>query len=121
MRQLPVASIRLAAHPASSRSARAFVTEHLRQWHIEPAIDDATLLVSELVTNATLTARGPLELVVRKARNAVRIEVFAEGRRAPPPAHPEVDKSMSLVHAMATRWGVDDVGTGRTVWFEIAL
>lgn len=56
VRALPVASTSLPAHPASSRAARAFVTENLRTWDLGSAVDDAALLVSEVVTDAILHA-----------------------------------------------------------------
>ena len=126
MRSLPVASTALPAHPASSRAARAFVAEHLRLWGLDPAaIDDATLLVSELVTNAILHGRSPIDLLVRKVKTSVRVEVGNDGRRAPQPHYPDLDtaagRGLGLVQAVATRWGVDEVGTGNSVWFEIAL
>ena len=101
------------------------MAEHLRRWHVESAIDDATLLVSELVTNAILHARTPITLVVRKVRSAVRVEVFDEGSGAAEPLYPDLDapegRGLGLVQAVANRWGVDDAEIGKTVWFEIAL
>jgi len=125
VRQLPVASTRLPAHPASTRAARAFVAEHLRSWDLDEAVDDATLLVSELVTNAILLARSPVDLVVRKVKGAVRVEVFDDGTGVPQPLHPDHEddagRGLGLVQAVASRWGVDDAETCKTVWFEIAL
>lgn len=125
VRVLPVASTRLPAHPASSRAARAFVADQLRTWDLEPAVDDSALLVSEVVTDAVLHVRLPIELVVRKVRSAVRVEVFEQGRRSPKPLYPDIEttagRGLSLVQAVAGRWGIDDIDDGRTVWFEIAL
>lgn len=125
VRTLPVASTRLPPHPASTRAARAFVAEHLRSWDVEPAIDDATLLVSELVTNAILHARTPIDLIVRKVRTAVRVEVFDQGSGTAQPLYPELEapagRGLGLVQAVASRWGVEDAEVGKTVWFEIAL
>lgn len=100
------------------------MAEHLRTWNLEPAIDDATLLVSELVTNAILHARSPVDLVVRKVRTAVRVEVYDEGSGVAQPLSSELEPSargLGLVQAVATRWGVEDAEVGKTVWFEIAL
>ena len=101
------------------------MADHLRAWEVEPAIDDSTLLVSELVTNAILHARSPIDLVVRKVRTAVRVEVYDEGSGLARPLHPELDaaagRGLGLVEAVATRWGVDEAEVGKTVWFEIAL
>lgn len=126
MRALPVATMRLPAHPASSRAARSFAAEHLRSWGCDHAVDDATLLVSELVTNAVLHARAPVDVVVRKSRSAVRVEVFDEGGGNPLVGLSESDslqgRGLGLVQAVAHRWGVTEDGDGgKTVWFELTL
>lgn len=125
IRMLPVWSTRLPAHPTSSRAARRFVTEALSRWGCTEAVDDAVLLVSELVTNAVLHARAPVDLVVRRSRGAIRIEVFDEGQGTPEPQFGPPDatggRGLGLVHAVATRWGVDDRPPGKSVWFEIAI
>jgi len=101
------------------------VAEHLHTWHLESAIDDATLLVSELITNAILHARSPVVLVVRKVKTSVRVEVFDDGNGVAHPVHPDHEddagRGLGLVQAVATRWGIEDVDAGKTVWFEIAL
>ena len=125
MRTLPVASTRLPAHPTSSRAARSFVAEHLRGWGVDSAVDDATLLVSELVTAAVLHVRSPIDLVVRKVRGAVRVEVFDDDQGSAQPNDPDFEaaagRGLSLVEAVADRWGIDDTGGGQTIWFEIVL
>jgi anti-sigma regulatory factor (Ser/Thr protein kinase) len=102
------------------------MAEHLRSWGCEQTVDDATLLVSELVTNAVLHARAPVDVVVRKGRNAVRVEVFDEGVGSPQLGFHEIDavqgRGLGLVQAVAARWGVnEDRDGGKTVWFEINL
>jgi len=121
--RLPVASTRLPAHPTSSRAAREFVTTNLHLWGYEGVVDDAVLLVSELVTNAVIHARTPVDLVVRRVGSALRIEVFDDGHGVPEPRYADLDDSagrgLGLVQALATRWGVDDKAGGKTVWFEL--
>lgn len=55
----------------------------------------------------------------------MRVEVFDNGHRSPLPLYAELetatDRGLSLVQAVASRWGDDEGGDGRTVWFEIAL
>ena len=126
MRALPVATLRLPAHPASSRAARSFTAEHLRSWGCDQTVDDATLLVSELVTNAVLHARAPVDVVVRKGRTSVRIEVFDEGTGVPQFNFSEIDslhgRGLGLVQAVASRWGINEDRDGcKTVWIEISL
>ncbi len=125
LRTLPVASTRLPAHPASSRAARAFVAGELRGWGLESAVDDATLLVSELVTAAVLHVRTPVDVVVRKVRANVRVEVLEgakrSNRRLDLDLEASLDRGFSLIEAVACRWGIDQTGDGQMVWFEVAL
>ena len=122
---LPVASRRFAAHPTSSRAARTFVANCARSWGCEHLVDDAALLVSELVTNAVLHARAPVDIRVRKGRDDLRIEVYDEGAGVPLPIFTDIDASagrgLGLVQAIAACWGVDDAASGKTVWFELPL
>lgn len=44
----------LAALPGAARAARTFTRNTLRQWELDALIDDAALVVSELITNAVV-------------------------------------------------------------------
>lgn len=121
--QLPVASVQLAAQPTSSRLARRFVAQHLQAWGLAELRDDAELLVSELVTNAVLHARAPVDLVIRRVRGTIRVEVFDAGDGLPLPVFPALDdtsgRGLGLVQAVAERWGVEETAEGKVVWFEL--
>ena len=88
-------------------------------------VDTATLLVSEVVTNAILHARTTVTLTVDVADDVVRITVrdgsparhgCTPSRRHRPPA---ADCGCST--AWRRRWGVDadPVTGGKVVWFEV--
>lgn len=56
--------IALAPAPESAKTARDFTAATLRRWHLNPLIDDAVIIASELATNAirhgiTTAANGP--------------------------------------------------------------
>jgi anti-sigma regulatory factor (Ser/Thr protein kinase) len=95
----------------------------LRTWGFESAIEDAELLVSELVTNAILHARSPA--VVRIDHEAPNLRVaVCDTSPAPPRVRdygPEAvtGRGMLLVERIATRWGVENNSTGKCVWFEV--
>lgn len=103
---------------------------------LEPHVmDDATLLVSELVTNCLKHAGLPetesVEVCLRSSSQMVMVEVADHGRglggHRPRPVAPVVDPDapgavagwgLLLVETIAYRWGiVDDRGT--RVWFEL--
>lgn len=90
-------------------------------------LDDARLLVTELVSNAVLHGSGPVGLVLTRAGQRLRVAVEDESpalpvvvRPTPPPT--DNGRGMLMVASLATRWGVDpraDGRPGKRVWFEI--
>ncbi len=124
---MPDLEAQLQIPPVSSGigEARRFTREQLKAWGLLAIADNAILMISELVTNAILHARSPVDLVVRKVRTAVRVEVYDEGSGVARPPYPDTEdaagRGLGLVQAIATRWGVEELEVGKTVWFEITL
>jgi anti-sigma regulatory factor (Ser/Thr protein kinase) len=109
--------------PAEARRALGEVSDHLPPRRLE----DAQLLVSELVTNAIrhagLDDDDLIKLVVVAEERALRIEVCDPGRGFevtepdPDPARPS-GWGLYLVRELSDRWGVDRSAHTR-VWFEL--
>ncbi|MFG2139680.1 ATP-binding protein [Streptomyces sp. NPDC048650] len=82
----------------------------------------ATLLTSELVTNALLHAEGGA-VVTATVGDRLRVEVrdFVSGR--PEPRAPTTDgtsgRGLMLVRSLADAWGIRSHGVGKSVWFEL--
>jgi anti-sigma regulatory factor (Ser/Thr protein kinase) len=119
------ASTTLAAEPGSAAEARRFTVDVLRSWGAADLIDTATLLVSELVTNAVLHARSSSELALRRIGGRLRVEItdasaVGPTRRSYPP-DAGTGRGMMLVEALAVRWGSERDGDGKRVWFELEL
>jgi PAS domain S-box-containing protein len=116
---------RLPADPTAPRAARRFVASALTELGFEQDVEVATLLVSELVTNATVHADSGGVLRVRPRRDAVRVEVADTSAQAPVmrarDVHAEGGRGMLLVEELAAAWGVqiDRDGRGKVVWFEL--
>ena len=111
------------------REARRFLARVLDGC---PAGDDALLCASELATNAVLYSRSGRpggRFAVRSAVRAgrVRVEVEDEGGPWRPGGEQNGQSGQSgqsgrglvIVGQLASRWGRDDHGDRRTVWFEI--
>ena len=106
--------------------ARHFLRGALDSVNVaDPPLETAILLASELVTNAFLHART--EIVVRYAvqPTVVRVEVTDGNTRRPSAADVPRDatagRALAIVDALATRWGVDAVKDGKSVWFELPI
>ena len=90
-----------------------------------PAADDATLLLSELATNAlkhSASGQGGAFAVTVSHRCAdLRVEVADQGGPwAPDAAMDELrGRGLHIVGSLARAWGVTGDESGRTVWFEL--
>ncbi|WP_336050513.1 ATP-binding protein [Streptomyces sp. CA2R101] len=113
----------------SAARARAALRRQLRVWHISGELaDSAERLLSELVTNAMRAqaqAPGAPEVGVRFvwAGGRLRLEVRDVSDELPVMNDAEEDeecgRGLVLVDALASGWGVDRDGTGKTVWVEL--
>ena len=90
--------------------------------------EDATLLISELVTNAVKYGPDEGEIRVIITRDGVRARFTVQDRGAGPlpemrpvesPPHEGGGHGLRLVDKVADRWGVERGST--RVWFEIDL
>ena len=119
------AHIHLAPALTSARQARRFVSDTLAEWGDERFVDAASLLVSELVTNAVVHAASAVDVSVgHEGIHAVlRVEVRDRSRRPPRMGgfDPEAvsGRGLALVEAMSDRWGVENDDAGKRVWFEL--
>ena len=119
------ASVDLPPVVASVPLARHVTLDLLRVWGSGHDLDDAALLVSELVANVVDHVQGEavltLELVL--AEDWLRISV-ADGSSVQPfvralGAHQPRGRGLQLVQAIADRWGSEDHRGGKRVWFEL--
>ena len=111
--------------PASVREARVFTGDVLGDGEVESSvIEMAVLMVSELVTNAVVHARGSICVTVHADAHWVRIEVEDQGRGRPvlhPAKRDQLDgRGLMVVDKLATDWGTEQRATHKVVWFEIA-
>jgi CheY-like chemotaxis protein len=110
----------------SAALARRFVSETLGTWHLEPLLDAALLVTSELAANAVTHAGSAFRVQLSVRSTTLRIDVLDYGSGAPEPqAHSlseEHGRGLHLIDAMTTAWGIEDAPTvGKVVWAELAL
>jgi hypothetical protein len=138
------AAVDLPPVAGSAAAARRLVGQLLDAWAAEGFRDDATLLVSELVTNVVRHVTGEVAMRVEVALTApapTRSALTFPARALPALTGPGlqvavVDSSaarpvlrtpgphgghgLGLVAVVADRWGSEDHGAGKRVWFELA-
>jgi two-component sensor histidine kinase len=87
-------------------------------------VDDALLVVEELVANVLDHARTRFELIVRLSGSVLHLAVHdgSSGRPQVRPFDPHAGRGrgLQLVSTLAARWGCDADGAGKTVWAELA-
>jgi anti-sigma regulatory factor (Ser/Thr protein kinase) len=85
-----------------------------------PLVQDAALATSELVTNALLHGRPPVDLRTRIEGAEVLIEVRDEATYQPRKLRPGDDdehgRGLQIVAALAARWGTRPTEHGKAVW-----
>ena len=117
------ARLTLAPQTASAGLARRWLAEQLADSEVDLA-ETALLLTSEIVTNAVLHARTPIDVAVQVAPGRVRIEVADRSPVLPVTKHyhtsAETGRGLVLLEALASDWGVEAAPGGKVVWFDIA-
>jgi anti-sigma regulatory factor (Ser/Thr protein kinase) len=117
-----VVTLRLAATPVSVGVARAQVAAICQRHGLDDLRDTATLLVSELVTNAIMHGVGEVTLSVACTDSELTIGVSDESPAAPeldrdPPTNRPGGRGLFLVESLASNWNYVMFPGGKLVWF----
>ena len=118
------ANLRLPHSDRAPRIARAFVAENLQSWQLDDLIEPASLVVSEVVTNAVIHARSDAELVLERTPTALRISVTDRGSgltREPGSTGSDGGRGLLIVQQLSTSWGAEPTGDGNRVWAELPI
>ncbi|GAA2147925.1 SpoIIE family protein phosphatase [Kitasatospora kazusensis] len=120
----------------SAAAARGFVRDALLGWGLPEVVDDAVVLVSELVTNAVVHAGTAAEVHCLREEETVRIEVtdrhperglpsFAHVPTASSDRYADPDgeggRGLLMCSALSSSWGVEYSAGQKTVWFRLPL
>ncbi|GHC64527.1 hypothetical protein GCM10010349_35720 [Streptomyces flavofungini] len=124
----PCVTFTLAAMPSSVARARRLTRDRLCSLAVgDDACDLAALVVSELVTNAIVhTASRTVVCEICTGADTVRIAIRDEGQSSGVPRptglrgpDEEHGRGLLLVSAVSSAWGVQDSGSGLSVWAEL--
>ena len=127
----PASAVRRFAGNASSvPSARRFAGDLITAWGYPDVLDNAQLLLGEVVTNAVQHTVGDVRVRVahHDAADGVRLRVeVTDGSDRVPGVRPmdldaENGRGLFIVQSLADGWGHRQVETGgKTVWFELRV
>lgn len=98
------------AEPRSVPAAREFCRATLTVWDVPELVDDAVLLLSELVTNGLLHAGPPLRVAISLDAEGVELAV-SDGSTSPPTVRPlrdDLDGDLQALGADAANDGIAD-------------
>lgn len=127
------ARVELEGDPRAAGATRRFLREHLEHWGVDDdTIESAQLCASELVNNVIMHARSAFELNAHLEDRALTVTVRDLGGGAPGEARPHapvVDedamrvfgRGLTLVDAIADRWGSEADAYGTIAWFVLEL
>ena len=114
----------------STREARRFVADWLREHDLDLYSARAALSVSELAANAVLHTARPFTVSVQADGKLVRLEVVDSAPGLVPMRVPtqgtaadltwlsETGRGLQIVSAVANRWGITLAQNVKTVWCE---
>jgi hypothetical protein len=107
----------------SAAASRRFAADILTAWHQRLLIEDACLLLDEVITNAVQHTVGDI-LVRMELAARLRVEVHDSSERHPDKraidADSEMGRGLHIVEQLSHSWGHTPLAAGgKVVWFEL--
>src|SRR3954466_9764227 len=121
------ASLQVPPEPSSAAKARRFIAEVCAATQMPSELcETASLLVSELVTNAIIHGKTSATIEVHRPPDTLRVSVRDDSPALPPVgARPtlsaESGRGLTIVSVLADAWGIEKVDSGKAIWFELRL
>ena len=121
---MPSQKIELEADVASCSIARQFLQDALASAS-DDLRDDASLLLSEVFTNAVLHAVGPIAVEVEQRDRGYRIAVSDRSIEPPVEKGYRTDdatgRGLRLLDIVAADWSWERTAFGKVVWFDLPV
>jgi anti-sigma regulatory factor (Ser/Thr protein kinase) len=127
-RAMVLGSLTIPGRPEQVGLARAFVARTLGMNQVGADADAATLLTSEIVTNAIQHTKsgmdgGTVTIVVIGVSRGVLVEIIDDGSAGTPVVKGDLyaaeGHGLFLVQHLASQWGYLRDPAGTTVWFHL--
>jgi anti-sigma regulatory factor (Ser/Thr protein kinase) len=120
------AELDIPAAASALSDGRRFAVSALERWGVpELTVENATLIVSELLTNAIVHGFPPIRLRLRRTPDELAIEVDDAGSAMPRKLQTTPDdlhgRGLAIVADLGERWAARPNGHGKTVWTTIPV
>ncbi|WP_181871631.1 ATP-binding protein [Sphaerisporangium album] len=133
--RLRLALCELHQDPYAARTARTFTTETVRGWGLTDLLDDAELVIGELVINAlrhgvrgrpAVPSGHAVRVILVLTEASLVCAVIDQGEDIPTPREPEFGdeggRGLQVVEAISDRWGWAPLRSpGKAVWAAFGL
>jgi len=118
-----VLTLRLSPEPASATRARDVTRTHLAPVCPDDVVENAALVVTELVSNVVVHALTDMLLVVDVVPGRVDLRVQDSSPQQPRLQAASLEsvggRGLAIVDELATAWGVEHQRGMKVVWAEI--
>ena len=120
----PPAELSLPMDERAAGTARSFLAEAHCETHGAWVLDDAKLLVSELVTNAVCHGAPPVVLEIGcDGTTGMTVRVRDGDAHSPTlvqaTTEDESGRGVSLVDMISDDWGIEPAQHGKVIWFRL--
>jgi anti-sigma regulatory factor (Ser/Thr protein kinase) len=118
-----VLTLRLSPEPASATRARDVTRSHLASTCPDEIVENAALVVTELVSNVVVHALTDMLLVVDVVPGRVDLRVQDSSPQQPRLQSNSLDavggRGLAIVDELASAWGVEHQRGMKVVWAEL--
>jgi anti-anti-sigma regulatory factor/anti-sigma regulatory factor (Ser/Thr protein kinase) len=117
---------RLEGTATAAGTAREIVAQACETWRLPHVVDDAQLIITELVSNAVRHAKGGLHLLMLLRDRHLHLSIAdASGKQPrrilPDPDTGEGGRGLLLVETVAAAWGTSPTPGGKVVWATLRV
>ncbi len=120
-----VATRKFEAKSCNVALVRRFVSVTLASWGLKALEPLASLLTSELATNAVRHARTRFAVAIALDSRELRVQVIDGSKRLPREGKTTTlsssGRGLMIVRAVASQYGVEVLNGGKSVWFTLSL
>jgi anti-sigma regulatory factor (Ser/Thr protein kinase) len=112
--------------PAALAAARQVVRTACHAWSLPHLVDDAEVVVTEIVANAVQHGGGPVDMVLTRRVRYLHMSVRDRSPVPPSRSIPDPDtlqggRGLLLLDAIAAGWGTAATDNGKAVWATLRI